>query len=473
MFRFQDRVRIIYFCVDIVVLIFSFFIPYLLRYNYESLLHREFKNLVFPNLREYLFIFSLWGFLTVISLKRRQLYSTDRTVTIPKEIMLVLRSVLFSSMIVSFIIFFAKFKFFSRWVFLANFLLMIVFLTLWRVIKRLILRSLIEKGFHNFNILIVGTDRVARILFEEIKRRPFLGLNVVGVLDDSKKDSDLNLPLLGTLSDFKKICKKYFIDEVFITDSYQKEVISKITRIAKDMNIGIRLVPANFEEALFSINISYLGSVPLLTYKEREIHPAELAIKRVFDFFLSLILLFILSPLFLILSILIKIDSPGPVFYIQKRMGRKGRVFNFYKFRSMVKDADNIKAALLEKNESKGGVIFKMRRDPRVTRVGRFLRKFSLDELPQLINVLKGDMSLVGPRPFPVEESEKMHYDHLPRLNIRPGITGLAQVRGRSDLSFSQWVKWDLWYVNHWSFGLDLKILWWTIPAVLKGKGVY
>jgi len=159
-------------------------------------------------------------------------------------------------------------------------------------------------------------------------------------------------------------------------------------------------------------------------------------------------------------------------FYISKRSGKKGRIFNMYKFRSMIKNAENLRDALSCKSEVEGP-IFKIRRDPRLTRVGKILRKYSLDELPQLFNVLKGDMGLVGPRPFPVEESSKIEYKHIPRLNVRPGLTGLAQVKGRSNLKFNQWMRWDVWYVENWSLGLDARIILWTIPAVLRGKGAY
>ena len=146
--------------------------------------------------------------------------------------------------------------------------------------------------------------------------------------------------------------------------------------------------------------------------------------------------------------------------------------FDFYKFRSMVKDADEHKETLRKKSEV-DGPIFKIRNDPRLTTVGKILRRYSLDELPQLFNVIKGDMSLVGPRPFPIEESENFENKHIPRLNIRPGMTGLAQVKGRSDLKFDNCIRWDMWYIANWSLWLDLKILLWTIPAVLKGKGAY
>jgi len=139
----------------------------------------------------------------------------------------------------------------------------------------------------------------------------------------------------------------------------------------------------------------------------------------------------------------------------------------------MIKEADELKSNLMDKNESRGNIIFKIRQDPRITNIGRFLRRYSLDELPQIFNVLKGDMSFIGPRPFPVEESQKLESNHMERLIIRPGITGLAQIRGRSDLSFYRWAKWDLWYINNWSLMLDLKILWWTGPVVLRGRGAY
>lgn len=473
MFKSTNKIYFLYFCFDLAIISLSFFIPYLLRFNFDSVVSFNFNNLFFPNLKEYAFIFVLWSILIINALKSKNLYSTDRTITIPREIYLVLTSLTLVSIVIAAIIFFTKFHFFSRLVFIYSFACLSFFLTSWRIIKKLILRYLIGKGFHNFNVLIVGLNYTAQLLIEEIRSRPFLGFKLVGAIVDSQEKFHSNVPILGDLDNFEKICKKYFIDEIFISTPFSEHSLSKISKIAKRMNVGIRIIPPNFQEAFSSIDINYLGLIPLLTYKEREIYPSELALKRMFDFFTSLVLLILFLPLFLIVGVIIKLDSPGPIFYAQKRMGRKERFFNFYKFRSMVKDADELKTELLERNEVRGGVIFKIERDPRITRVGSILRKYSLDELPQFFNVLKGDMSLVGPRPFPVEESQKLHFNQVSRLNIRPGITGLSQIRGRSDLSVSRWIKWDLWYINNWSFGLDLLILLWTIPAVLKRKGAY
>jgi len=239
------------------------------------------------------------------------------------------------------------------------------------------------------------------------------------------------------------------------------------------MGLGLKVVPQDFEESLPVLDINYLGFIPLISYKEKKHHPSEFIAKRIFDFLISLLLLIVFFPLFIIITILIKLDSRGRVFYIQKRAGLKGKEFNFYKFRSMVSNAEELKKGLLSKNEIKDGIIFKVKKDPRITRIGRYLRILSLDELPQLFNVLKGDMSLVGPRPPTSEEVNQYVCEQMSRLLIRPGMTGLSQVRGRSDLTFRRWVKWDLWYINNWSFRLDLQIMLWTIPAVLKRKGAY
>jgi exopolysaccharide biosynthesis polyprenyl glycosylphosphotransferase len=346
-------------------------------------------------------------------------------------------------------------------------------LSLWRIIKRLILRKLIAEGYHNINVLVVGIGRVGKIILEEIKKTPWSGLRVVGFLDDFVEGNVEGVPVLGRLDDFPVVTKKYFIDEAIVTIPSEKIAVSGIIRQAKQMRLGVKVVPDNFEEPLPLLNIDYLGVIPLLTYKERRHHPAEFAMKRFIDFILSFLFLVISAPVFALIAALVKTDSRGPVFYVQKRVGFKGKKFNFYKFRSMISGADRMRVELSEKNEVKDGVIFKIKEDPRVTRVGKVLRKYSLDELPQLINVLRGEMSIVGPRPPLADEVEKYSPAHMQRLSIRPGMTGLSQIRGRSELTFQRWVKWDLWYINNWSIGLDLRIILRTIPAVLKGEGAY
>ena len=470
MIKARRKIYPVYLFVDIVIIGLSFAFSYLLRYNSPA---EVFKEAYLPNLRDYFFIFLLWSVFLIISFKRRNLYTTDRSLNIPREMSRVIISICYTGVLIGTIIFFAQYKFFSRQVFLTSFISLAVFLSGWRIIKRLILRKLIAGGYHNINVLIVGVGRVGKIILEEIKKTPWGGFRAVGFLDDNVQTGFGDVPVLGKLSDFAVIAKQHFVDEVIVTIPSEKIAVSEIIRQAKEMRLGIKVVPENFEEPLPVLSISQLGVIPLLTYKERRHHPAEFAMKRLFDLVSSFILLVVSAPVFLLIAVLIKLDSRGPVFYKQKRVGFKGKHFNFYKFRSMVADADKRKEELVEKNEVKDGVIFKIKQDPRVTKVGRFLRRHSLDELPQLVNVLMGDMSLVGPRPPLADEVAKYSHVHMQRLSIRPGMTGLSQVRGRSELTFTRWVKWDLWYINNWSIGLDLQILWRTIPAVIKGEGAY
>jgi exopolysaccharide biosynthesis polyprenyl glycosylphosphotransferase len=196
-------------------------------------------------------------------------------------------------------------------------------------------------------------------------------------------------------------------------------------------------------------------------------------LKRVMDFSAALVGLILLSPLFLLLALLIVIEDGWPVFYTQKRVGQDGRIFPFYKFRSMVRNADKIKEKLQQQNESKDGVIFKMKQDPRITRIGRFIRRYSLDELPQLFNVLIGDMSLVGPRPPIPSEVAQYTLEDRKRLDVKPGLTCIWQISGRSDIPFHEQVRLDVRYIRNQGFWSDLLILLKTIPAVLLGKGAY
>jgi exopolysaccharide biosynthesis polyprenyl glycosylphosphotransferase len=463
MFKPTHKISAVYFFIDAVIIFLCFFISLLLANSFNLSFHIE-----------YIYIYGFWAVLIIIALQRKKLYSTDRTQTIPKEALLVLTSVFYVSLITGVVLFFLGIQSITRSMFGWSFVYLCVGLSLWRMLKRIMLRYLIVDGFHNFNTLIVGVSKKAHLLMEEIKARPYLGLRIVGVLDDEEKAAvALDLPVLGGQSDFEKVCKKYFIDEVFIADASSEKVISRINHIAQKMQIGVRIIPTGLTLKESVIDMDSLGSISFLTIKERETHPSNLLLKRMLDLSIAVPLFILVSPVMAAIALLIKIDSPGPVFYMQKRAGKRKMAFSLYKFRSMVAGAEELKSSLLASNEVRDGIIFKMRNDPRVTRVGRFLRRYSLDELPQLYNVIKGDLSLVGPRPLPIEESDRIEYYHMPRLNIKPGITGLVQVRGRSDLSFSQWAKLDLWYMHNWSLGLDLKILLWTIPAVLQGEGAY
>jgi exopolysaccharide biosynthesis polyprenyl glycosylphosphotransferase len=231
------------------------------------------------------------------------------------------------------------------------------------------------------------------------------------------------------------------------------------------------VVPQGYEYMAHDFIKFNIGIIPILEYSDIDVNYRQ-RVKRVFDFILSFLSVVFLLPVFIVLAVLIKLDSPGPVFYRSRRYGRYGRMFDMYKFRSMVINADDLLTQLKDRNEA-DGPIFKIKKDPRITGMGTFLRRYSLDELPQILNVIKGDMSLVGPRPFPITQLEKEDLRQLKRLGIRPGITGLWQIRGRSDVSFNKLLRWDIWYIKNWSFWLDLYILFQTFPVVVNGKGAY
>jgi exopolysaccharide biosynthesis polyprenyl glycosylphosphotransferase len=218
--------------------------------------------------------------------------------------------------------------------------------------------------------------------------------------------------------------------------------------------------------------IEEVAATPVISMKRGGIRGWDRVLKDMEDYVLSAVGLLLLSPLFLLVAVLIKLDSKGPVFYRQERVGKNGKRFMIYKFRSMVADAERVQAELLDRNEAEGP-IFKMRHDPRITRVGAVIRKTSIDELPQLINVVLGHMSLVGPRPPIPKEVAQYEEWQKERLSTTPGITGLWQISGRSDLTFEEMVKWDIYYIHNWSLWLDIKILLKTVPVVLFGRGAY
>lgn len=469
MVKSYPKVYPFYVFVDVIFLALSFYVPYALKYILPNGL--QFDNLA--NLKEHSFIYAFWAILIFLFFNRRGLYSTERSLTIPQEFFKVSLSVSYASISVIAVIFFAQYKFFSRGVFFENFLSLVLFLGLWRMVKRLIVRGIVSRGFNNINVLLIGATQSGKIFLEESKNMPWLGFKIIGFLDDQEPEPVLGVPALGKINNLPVIIKRYFIDEILISDNSQKNIVLRLIELAGEKHVGIRTIPEDLLEPVPIANISYFGTIPILTYKERKLMPFTFGFKKLLDLLASLIILTAFFPIFVIIGLLIKTDSPGKIFYIQKRVGLKGKIFNLYKFRSMVSDADNLKNQLRYKNEVKDGVIFKIKKDPRVTNFGRFLRKYSLDELPQLFNVLKGEMSLVGPRPPTPDEVVEYKDTYMKRLSVRPGITGLAQIRGRSDLTFYKWLRWDTWYINNWSLWLDLRILWLTFPAVIKGRGAY
>lgn len=365
---------------------------------------------------------------------------------------------------------------FSRQVIVYAWIISFVLISLSRFILVNLQKSMYRRGMGISRSLIVGAGEMGQALAMRIKEEPSLGYRIVGFLDDDPKKADKNfrgVPVLGTISNIKEIIKYRKINEIVIASSKlpSSKILDIITECEKK-NMRFKIVPGILEIMASRVNTDEIGGIPLVTITEIQLKGFNAVVKRATDLIFSLLFLLVFSPILFLIAIAIKIDSPGPVFFKQERIGEDGTPFMLYKFRSMIKDAEKLfpKLALLSEVE---GHIFKIKKDPRITRVGRYLRRWSLDELPQLINVLCGKMSLVGPRPPLPREVKKYDSWHMKRLRVAPGMTGLWQVSGRSDLPFEDMVRHDIFYIENWSLWLDFKIILQTIPTVLFGGGAY
>lgn len=352
----------------------------------------------------------------------------------------------------------------------------------------LFLRFFRVRGKNYRNILIVGTGLQARNLFFEISEHAELGMKIQGFVDvrgavnekgeivpeEDCEVFDLPARIISTAETFEETLKKYAIDEVIFTDVINTfPVVHELAEIASEEGVHICFAADLFSVGVFTSEVGNIGEIPLLHFHSSpgSQDTLPLVFKRIIDIIVSSILLLFTWPFLLILMLLIKLDSPGPIFFKQKRVGLNGRLFTLLKFRSMIIDAEKLLNDLKDKNEMSGPV-FKMKDDPRITKLGAFLRRYSLDELPQLINVLKGDMSLVGPRPPLPQEVKHYKRKQRKRLSMRPGLTCSWQVSGRNEIpSFEDWARMDLEYINNWSLRYDFILLLKTIPAVLFGTG--
>jgi len=324
-------------------------------------------------------------------------------------------------------------------------------------------------------ILIIGTGKRAREFIDLINKNPDWGIRIVGLvdIDPAKKGEIINgHKVVGTLADIPEIIHKNIVDEVvFIVPRKWLDKIEEIIHFCESEGLRVNLAVDLFNLKFSKAKQTDIHGFPLLTFESTPEKLGHLFIKRLFDFVASGISLVVLAPVLVVIAILIKVTSKGPVFLKQVRCGLYGREFVFYKFRTMVADAESKLKDLLQYNEMTGPV-FKMTNDPRVTKLGRLLRKFSIDELPQLWNVFKGDMSLVGPRPPLPSEVENYNVGQRRKLSMRPGITCLWQTSGRSKIvDFDEWVRLDLEYIDNWSLWLDFKILFKSVPIVLLGIG--
>jgi exopolysaccharide biosynthesis polyprenyl glycosylphosphotransferase len=352
----------------------------------------------------------------------------------------------------------------------------VVLLAIWRAIQSAIVGRLRARGIGVRRAIIVGAGEIGRTVMRTVVARPGLGYRIVGFVDDNPEKGNSNIGRfegLGSIENLPDLIEQRDIDEVIITLPwmYHRKIMG-VVRACERKNVSAYIVPDLFQMSLSRVDVDDLGGVPLVGVREVGFGQRVRTVKRAVDVVVAALGLTLGAPFLGLIAAAIRLDSPGPIIFRQTRVGENGRIFEMYKFRSMYKGAEQQLEKIRELSEV-DGPIFKMRDDPRVTRVGRILRRASLDELPQLWNILRGEMSLVGPRPpLPSEVDQYMEW-HKKRLGVRPGVTGLWQVSGRSLLSFDEQCLLDIYYIENWSPWLDFKILMRTIPEVLFGNGAY
>jgi exopolysaccharide biosynthesis polyprenyl glycosylphosphotransferase len=329
------------------------------------------------------------------------------------------------------------------------------------------------------NVLVVGHEWPVLDLVNELRRQPDGGLRVVGAClpggQGSRQMAEAGIPVVGNLSQVVAAVNALQVDVLAVTTcvEFGGPELRQVCWALENVDVDVVVAPALIEVTGPRLHIRPVAGLPLLHVEKPEFSGARRVVKGLFDRTVAITTIVLLSPLMLATAIAVRLTSHGPALFRQTRVGVRGERFTMYKFRSMHTDAEARLAAVSELNENADGLLFKIRDDPRVTRVGKILRRYSLDELPQLFNVLKGDMSLVGPRPPLPSEVEMYADDVRRRLLVKPGVTGLWQVSGRSDLTWEESVRLDLRYVENWSLVYDFTILWQTASAVLRGSGAY
>ncbi|MEO7660272.1 MAG: sugar transferase [Pyrinomonadaceae bacterium] len=404
----------------------------------------------------------------VFTLSSFWLYRSKRLASWQDEFTDVLRAVVFSTLILATQILVTEWSIFPK-----RFLLMFaaasfVMLFALRLFKRGLLRQFRLHGRNLRTVIVIGAGPRGRKIVKLINENPGIGYKFLGYVDDLD-----GADMIGNLSQIPKILARNVIDEVIICLPIKTfyEKIQKVAEIAEEQGITVRIHTDLFNLRLSQAVAGEIGEAPILSLYTTRLSGWQTFMKSSMDFVGSAAILVVLSPLLLLIAVLIKVTSPGPVFFVQERVGLNKRRFRMFKFRTMVADAPARQKELEKLNEADGPV-FKIKNDPRVTRLGAWLRKTSLDELPQLLNILQGDLSLVGPRPLP--ERDFQRFDKLwfnRRFSVKPGITCIWQISGRSETSFDKWILQDLEYIEKWSLALDFKILFKTIPSVLRGTG--
>ena len=460
---------------DVLAGLWGLCLAYYLRYYLVRFAPLEISNFFNPELlpfRDYLLYLLIATPLWVLLLMLTQRYSAVVRLPLGVQAFRVLQFVVAAGFSLGFLTYSFKLLV-SRPVFFAFWCFAALILLLNRVILHWILRSGNINEHSQIKILIAGTDERARQVGRLVESYKMWGYHVVGYLSSEEDpNSSQDLEVVGSLKDLPHLLYEHVVDEIIFVGTQRKnlEEFEELVELCQDLGIRIRVATDFLLNLTSEVSLEYLESLPMLTFSTVPDDTIGILAKRVVDVLVALVLLVGFSPFALITGAFIKLTSSGPIFYTQVRCGLYGRKFRLAKFRTMIDGAEDKLWEIKHLNEM-GGPVFKMRNDPRVTPLGRVLRKFSIDELPQVWNVLKGEMSIVGPRAPLLEEVQHYTTKQRRRLSVKPGITCLWQVSGRNDIDFIRWMELDLEYIDNWSFWLDIRIMLKTIPAVFTARG--
>jgi len=414
---------------------------------------------------------SIWVFV----FNEQKAYSYLRFTSLQKEIQIVAKTTIIGVLIFFASFFFFRFKYTPRSYIVVFAIISFFMLCMEKILLFHVAKIIRRKGKNTKKILIIGTGQKAKEFVITVKDNMDWGLDIIGHLAADKSRVGTSVyghEIIGCYSDIEDILHAHHIDEVIICASTKNfNQIQGILDCCEREGVQLRIYSDFIGKIVKKVRLDQIHGLQIISFLSTPDNEFQLYLKRLMDILISGILLVVLFPLFSIIALAIKLTSKGPLFYQWNVVGLNKQPFKSWKFRTMVPNADELKEKLIDQNEMKGPV-FKIKDDPRITKIGIFLRKFSLDELPQLWSVLKGDMSIVGPRPAGPNELNRYESWHRRKLSIKPGITCLWQVSGRNMIkNFDDWVKLDLQYIENWSLGLDLKILIKTIPAIFKGTG--
>jgi exopolysaccharide biosynthesis polyprenyl glycosylphosphotransferase len=419
-----------------------------------------------------LLIYVAWfGLLLVVFMRSFGLYEPILHRSGLNEQRMTVQATFISGLLLCGTLYLARAEVVSRLIVVLTVVITAVLLCTRRAIWRQMVYRRYRSGLVTRNVLIVGAGRVAHALRNHLESLHHLGFRFKGFVALNEHEAQSNdLDIIGDMRNCLSLARTLFVDEIFFSVPAEKKLVIGIVEEARSLGIDVRVVPDLYDGLAWAAPVEYIGQFPTIPLHRRDLPLGTFLLKRALDVTGAALAMLLGLPFMLLLMVAIKLDSPGPVFYSGQRIGRKGRKFTCYKFRTMCADADKQQEGLSGRNE-RDGILFKIANDPRITRVGRFLRKYSLDELPQLYNVLRSEMSLVGPRPPVASEVEQYDLSHLRRLDVLPGMTGLWQVEARQDPSFDSYISLDTAYVENWSMWLDVKILIRTIGVVLSGTG--